>query len=362
MKLRLVKGFVLGMAVVSVLGLGACAGTDTAETNQGGYETESEAGKKESKKDKKKEPGVLKSKTETKYDKYVTYFEYDKNGYEITYKSYDKEYDSVSTHVERVYDENGNLLKEVPVVSQHTSDFPMGYEYDEHGNVTSQFHYSEDGEKSRVLREYVYEYDEHDNLVSEATIENEKEAYKYTTEITYDEKGRKIFAVKRNGDGEKLNEFEWSYYENDAVKQYTEKWCSGEWKIITTDYDEAGRAIKVTNKQDIQEWEYNPEGLLMSQKNYNDETGSYRESIYTYNEKGQILLSQYVSERGAEPYDVDQYEYDKDGKLVKKTYFTTRGFVNYYTTYEYDKNDNLIKECNQDDDGIMSVIEYTYYE
>ena len=168
--------------------------------------------------------------------------------------------------------------------------------------------------------------------------------------------------MKRNGDGKKLNEFEWSYYENDAVKQYTEKWCSGEWKIIITDYDEAGRAIKVTNKQDIQEWVYSPEGLLMSQKNYNDETGSYRESIYTYNEKGQILLSQYVSERGAEPYDVDQYEYDKDGKLVKKTYFTTRGFVNYYTTYEYDKNDNLIKECNQDDDGIMSVIEYTYYE
>lgn len=310
--------------------------------------------------DVKKEPGILKSKTEKPTGGYIRYYEYDKNGYEIKIISTHNQTGDIISHVERVYDEKGNLLEENPIVSQNTSDSRIGYEYDEYGNLLNQFYIGEDGQKGSVFREYVYIYDEHNNMISETTIDKRNSTETtYTTEITYDENGRITLAIKKNERGKFVNRLEWSYYEDGTVKQYIEKGSFGD---TITDYDEAGRKIKETKGSEIQEWEYSAEGYLLSEKTYNDEVGEYSEYKYVYDANGNLQTQQTISNREGEVYCALQYEYNESGKLLKMTFLRGGKYVSYYTTYEYDENDNLIKECEQDDNGIFSVIEYTYYE
>lgn len=316
----------------------------------------------------KKEPGILKSETLIRQGAdYTDYYEYDKNGYKIkqvrTYNT-----GEVSTHVEWRYDERGNLLEENIIIDFGGYPHHLGYEYDEHNNLIRQFYYNEDGTEGFTFREFINVYDEHGNEISNTTVEKKSSGDKissaYTTEITYDENGRKIAALEKNAKGKPHRSFEWSYYEDGSVKQYIERFCvtaTTYTSITTTDYDTQGRVIKVKRNQDVQEWEYSEEGYLLSEKTYNDENGNYEEYKYTYDAKGNILTKQTIENREGKVYCTVQYEY-ANGRLEKITFLNAHNHVSSYTTFEYDANDNVIKELEQTDKGVFAVTEYTYYE
>ncbi len=355
MKKKLLTIIILGCMAVS---MAACSGNKDVTINN---QNQAEHGA--DKEAEKKEPGILKSKTERRSGDYTRYYEYDKNGYEIKYISTHEESGNIMNHVEKVYDENGNLLEENPIVSQHSSDYHIGYEYDEYGNLVMQFYFTEDGQKGSAFREFVYVYDEHNNVISKTTIEGSS-SVTYTTEITYDENGYRTYALEKDEKGNSNREFEWTYHENGKIKQSIERQCykGGYTSIRTIDYDESGREIRINVNNNVQEWEYSKEGYLVSEKEYNDEEGSHQEYKYTYNEEGKLVTQQTISDREGSVYCTLEHEYDETGKLVKITFLNQRGHVNYYTTFEYNENGDLIKECDQTDDEVFGVIEYTYYE
>ena len=184
------KNKVMLMVVAGLMSmcLAACGGdvntssNGTPSTNKNENHVNNEASKnegiqtEEEKEEVKKEPGILKSETLIRKGvDYTDYYEYDKNGYKIkqvrTYNS-----GTVSTHIEWRYDDNGNLLEENKIIDFGGYPSHSGYEYDEHGNVIS---------KTTV----------------EKSSSRDKISSAYTTEITYDENGRKTFAVEKDKNG-----------------------------------------------------------------------------------------------------------------------------------------------------------------
>ena len=150
MKKKLSRVFMASMLMVTAMGLVAC-GKESGETkNNENINIESQN------EEVKKEPGILKSKTEKKSgSSWVDYYEYDKNGYESKKVITDMSTGEIRLHVEYVYDENGNCLEENEIISSNSSLFAhTGYEYDEHGNITKQFRYSDDGTKGEPHRVY----------------------------------------------------------------------------------------------------------------------------------------------------------------------------------------------------------------
>ena len=375
------KNKVMLMVVAGLMSmcLAACGGdvhtgsNGTPSTNKNENHVNNEASKnegtqtEEEKEEVKKEPGILKSETLIRKGvDYTDYYEYDKNGYMIkqvrTYNS-----GTVSTHIEWRYDDNGNLLEENKIIDFGGYPGHSGYEYDEHNNLIRQFYYNEDGTEGSTFREFIYVYDEHGNVISKTTVEKssskDKISSAYTTEITYDENGRKTFAVEKDKNGKKTREFEWSYDANGNVMQEITRRCSGNYytSVVLTDYDEAGRKIKVKDGADIQEWQYDATGNLLSEKTYNDEEGKYEEYKYTYDEQGNVLTQQTISDREGKVYCTLQYEYN-NGRLEKITFVRGNGYVGYWTTFEYDANDNVLKEMEQDEKGVFTEVEYTYYK
>ena len=379
-KAKLSTLFMILMLMVSAMGLVACTkesnenedkakvtsesqnktddkGTDTQVENE-------ESDTEDAKENVKKEPGILKSKTEKMSGtSWVYYYEYDKNGFEIKNVTTDMSTGNIITHVEYVFDDNGNCLESHDIVTSNTSLFPHTvYEYDEHGNLTKEFHLLEDGTKGEPYRVYEYVYDNYGSVISKVEKQG-KYTNETTFEITYDNDGRKLSSVCRYNGSVRTKE-EWSYYADGTVKQHIRKDDS---EVTTTDYNENGYEIKIVVNKDYtnelvshDEYAYDDKGNMISEKSYNITEEYWSETKYSYDEAGNLTKKQWFKDDAVKG--TNEYIYNEYGRLDKIIDYVKESSYNYEIVYTYDENDNLLNESWKDDDGVFTSIEYTYYE
>ncbi len=352
MKKKLSRVFMASMLMVTAMGLVACGKESGENGNNVNVNIESQN------EEVKKEPGILKSKTEKKSgSSWVDYYEYDKNGYESKKMITDMTTGDIRLHVEYVYDENGNCLEENEIISSNSSLFAhTGYEYDEHGNITKQFFYSEDGTKGEPHRVYEYVYDQYGNMISKVE-KSGNHINEYTWEITYDEAGRKLASNSKN------EREEWSYYADGTLKQHISKNSFG---VTTTDYDENGHEIKIVESKEYtnelishKEFAYDDNGNMTSEKTFNVNEEYWHEAKYTYDDASNLIKKQWIKEDTI--LSTDEYVYNEYGRLDTIISYNKEDWYNYEIVYTYDENDNLIRESWKDEDGIFTDIEYTYY-
>ena len=241
-------------------------------------------------------------KTMTKRDGiFSEYYEYDKNGNEIKYIKTNESTGEVFGNVERVYDENGKLLKVTDYINWHRT------------------------------AEYIY--DKYGSLIFEKP-ESDYDGYIKTYEIQYDDDARKTYVVYKDERGEDQYRDEYSYYVDGTIKQHISRVDFANKTII--DYDEKGKFIRSLS--------YNENGMVEidRQQEYDDDGNILSEKSFGGEYDSQII-----------------YTYDDEGKQLKKQMSDSRG-VSSTTEYLYNEDGNVIKEIIKDKDGGSTEIEYTY--
>lgn len=222
--------------------------------------------------------GELKEKYEILYDEHdhtIKKNRLDINTGDVIHSSLDREYGLV-------YDENGNLLKDI-WYSNDKNDIGAVFinTYDEAGNQTSITWYVNFSGELKKKSYYEFKYDEHGNNTewfSADVDEGVETVYKYTYE--YDENGNITKKTVDNSD------------HKDEIEEYTYT------------YDDAGNIL----------------------------TEIYRKTIKKIGEDT-------ISENGW------VYEYDSNGNLIKsENFFDDK--ADSYVTYEYDAQNRKILEVN----------------
>ena len=227
------------------------------------------------------------------------------------------------------------------------------YEYDEHGNMTSEIQYL-DGEE--FLRR-TYTFDEHNRLVKEELVYNGTLSqggywvYEYDladlviSKTHYDAKGKRTAQIT---------------YEYDTQGRWICQRSAS--SVITRAYDENGNYVEIERgASDSKVWRhqemiFDENGNVLREVTYKDGE-VYAEYLHEYNEDGNEVGQQaYVDGALVSAW---KYEY-RDGKLYRTVVYDGSGKITGIETYEY----NEFGECILSDyrDARGKIIQTTTYE
>ncbi len=221
------------------------------------------------------------------------YIEYDKNGNETRFISYDEAGSEVSKS-ETEYDENGKKVK-VTDYDTYSDTVYMVTEYDGNGNTLLYTYFNSDGSKASH------------------------------GECAYDGKGNKISEASYYGDGSLFYKYEYSFDSNENLTKQLS-------------YDNEG------NVYEIYEYAYDSEGRKIKFVENNSYQGT-KECEYTYEIEeavnGNITkVMCYRNENGA-TYPDHSTEYDSEGNVIKESYFLDNGGL--YNVMMFDGKGNCIR-------------------
>ena len=205
------------------------------------------------------------------------------------------------------------------------------YKYDEHNRITEIQHALWDGTIDDGCERFVYFYDENGNVEKAAVYTGAKESLRryMTYEFEYNQQG-----------------------------------------LLTKETTKAGDLNNTVTGTTVNE--YNEKGQLI--KNITESYGTRTETVYTYNEKGDVAEANELSGNTENSYSyryVYSYEYNENGKITKKVsaltntrYDDSGNIAESYSdeeTAEYVyENGNLIKETVILSDGTTETTEYIY--
>lgn len=206
-------------------------------------------------------------------------------------------------------------------------------------------------DKSRDDR-FSYQYDQNQNLVKYTANDEYGE---HITYYGYDEANRPIWRLSDEG----LSTVEYDDVGN-VIKRVSEYTGT----TVEYEYDSNSNVIKTTYSYDgeatlIEYNEYNEKGELI--KKTQDLCPGQTIYTYTYDENGNLLVSDKVQENGFNSR--DEHEYDENGNRIKTVYHSA--WDNTYTCYywEYDEDGNVTKEIHELSDRSIDYIRtYTYDE
>ena len=235
-------------------------------------------------------------------------------------------------NTEYFYDSNYNLIKEICIKS-NGDRYIYDYTYDERRNLTKKLIANPNGE--RII--YEYKFDINDNLVSE--VFTDANGKKKSTDYTYNDNGVIIKEVYTSPDGDKnYTDYTYDKKGNITYKVYTKP--SGRKDTYTYTYDKTGKLIKeIYNNSSIR-----------------------GESVYeyTYDDNGNIIKKVHISEGGDE--EVYEYVYDVEGRVIKTSYSGSSISGESCTEYIYDEKGNLIQEILTNSIGGKNIRGYVYDE
>lgn len=205
------------------------------------------------------------------------------------------------------------------------------YEYDKNNNLVKQSEYNDD---NKVMFYSVREYDDGNNLISYKSYDSDDSIRSHTV-YKHDEQGREIESIS---------------YDSNEIKQ----------SITSRTYDESGYA-----------------DIL-----YDRDSNQVSTTIVTLNENGDFLRREFNYYQSSS---VMEYEYDKDGYLIKRSFRTDEmrshtlyfndskgnvieseeygpeGNIIWYVIYTYDKNGNLVgEEFFNPNDELTGSIKHEY--
>lgn len=254
-------------------------------------------------------------------ESYVEY-ENDTNGNCIKYTEYDAD-GKVIKSVESKYDSNNNCLESIS--------------YDSDGNITDSSEYEFDDNGNEIKKTYVstFEYD--------GTSMTLKGVYEYE----YDDKNRQTKWISYDEDGTTVNSiYEYAY--DGAGNQITETQYNADGSVFVLEnreYDSENHLMKKTASRADEE-------LWLSEYEYDDRGNKIKESTIYYG-----LDSNYL----------DEYEYDVNDRLIKTTSYS-KGEITSISSIEYDEHGNAVKMVNMESDndgssGLFSpIVENRYIE
>ena len=235
----------------------------------------------------------------------------------------------------------------------HDGELTAETEYDKAGNETKHTCYKSDGS---IYVQDKYTYDNVGNLIVHESISgeyNSKETYEY--DAAGDMIGRREYF-----DDDLYRRWEYEYdaagrVKSDTVYNADGDMCGG--KVHEYEYDEEGNVTSdVTSgfynpNMDINirqvfysdEYQYDKAGNMIKRISYitDDE---YLMSEWEYDEKGRLLTEIEYYDDGVSIRTKDEYEYDSDGKRIKRIRMEYEKTEKEITEYRYDEWGNLIEE------------------
>ncbi len=295
--------------------------------------------------------------------------------------------------LEARYDKNGNFRAN-EYIYEHNDDFSeqkYGQAFfEDDGRLTNSYYYREEYNKDGTLKaEYIcdeewkteaytnYEYTSSGNVSLLVKVTG----YGGDLEYKYDNKNRiiSINGIGSNGEPRSIETREYfnkKEKEEDDLKKIS-KTTFNAFGVKTTkvsEYDGNGNVITDTTyndageKTEIINYEYDvngnivkttklKDGITSSISDEYDSKGNKTKTVY-YNNKGEITgfnsltynsnnqkLSDFWYDADGKEGDGYRYEYDKNGNMIRQTYFSS--YLVTSTEYEYDGNGNLVKETRK---------------
>ncbi len=208
-------------------------------------------------------------------------------------------------------DKQGRVTKEVFVDEiRETRLISLFYEYGADGKVKKEVHTDSFGNMVEIV--YWYNEDRNYSAFRETEIHKGKRVYTFFKEWFYDENGR---TVKEN----------YVYPSFEFTKTY--------------EYDENGKLLKSVMSDVFDEvvWEYEICGNILTETEYDPDGKAYRKNRHTYNDSGQIIFKEDISDMAV--HEIHKYFYSDEGFITNeiteycsenngRLYFVEHNFIN----------------------------------
>lgn len=282
---------------------------------------------------------------------------------------------SVKDVTRYIYDESGNMTKEISYTADGSIESYVEYENDADGNCIKYTEYDAGGKVTKsaeskydsnhnclesisydsdgnVIYSYEYMFDDNGNEIKEkhfstAEYDGISSTFKFVFTYEYDDKNRKIKHTMYDGDETTVTGiYEYAY--DSAGNQITETQYDADGSVsvlANKEYDSDNHLIKeAASRAD--------EDLWLKEYEYDDRGNKIKESTVYYG-----LGSSYLAE----------YEYDADDRLVKTTNYS-KGEITSISSIAYDEHGNAVKLVNKESDNDYSdslfapIVENRYIE
>ncbi len=289
----------------------------------------------------------------------------DKDGFEInTFGHHHIDYPcNVAYPAITYYDESGNLvqraeneynqelqlIKSVVYDASDTVKYEITYEYDDEGRLI----------KSGNEKEFVY--DENGNLIKEIIYNDGEHSYFFEWKYNKDNK-----PLSQNCSGALWDDIEWTYdsngnlisvnvdndYEittydsNGNLLTHNIDYYDDAYSNNTFEYNSAGQCVKVSAEDRYSSGDY----IV------------YRTWTYTYGSDGQVNSCDFYHKDSELPYEggmLDEFQYDSNGRVSRMKRTHSSGSID-EATYEYDSEGRMLKSETQNSYGTNETVQYTY--
>ena len=271
---------------------------------------------------------------------------------------------SVETLKKYIYNESGNVLKEITYATDSSIILLIEYECDDKGNPIKYTCTDADGNVTSGPYLYGYEYDDKGNIIKKTETETETDedgnvVGSSSYEYEYDENGNTIkeksTSINTDGAGNVTDStaFEAEYNENGNVIRMSHTYMDGNGNVTGSivyeyEYDENGNEIKMSYIDMDADGNVSSSGLCESEY---DENGNEIKETYTYlDADGNVTASHW-----------NEYEYnDTNNQTTKTSYLVGDGTRIKQEECVYDSAGNSIKETMFLDGKEYNVVEYEY--
>lgn len=210
----------------------------------------------------------------------------------------------VSGYSTQVFDENGNLEKELYFNSDKTFAGFTTYKYNDNGQIASKRNFND---KSELTDATTYNYHTEGRIYSEETRDKNNEIVS-TKEYAYDENGRITNIITQDANGQVTGQEKTEYLDDGAVE--------------TTFLNENGEPTKVTVKRDttIETKYYEENGEVESQNisEYNENEQKVKETLL---DKDGNNVNIYMYEYNEQGVKITEKIFDSENKLVEERKF-----------------------------------------
>ena len=253
------------------------------------------------------------------------------------------------------YDRAGEEIKKVRYKSDGSIDEWVEYEHSTDRKTSGKIWYHGDGS---VSSRTVFKYDNAGHLIESVEYNHSGDIIDKST-YAYDEAGNEIECVEYFGD-ELYRRTEYEYDTAGKLVGYTVYNGNGDmcgYQTHTYEYDEEGNVMKdVTFGYDTAnadssmgswhysyEYQYDKAGNMVKEIQYITDDMYYL-SEWEYDEKGRLLTEIRYFDDGITIHTKDEYEYDSNGKRIKKIRMEYGEAEKEITDFYYDEQGKLIEE------------------
>jgi hypothetical protein len=267
-----------------------------------------------------------------------SYTEMDKKGNILLDIKYSSNGEIEEKYVNK-FDEAGNLTEEISYLTDDEIAEHKTYEFDTENKIIRAFKHYADGSKDLIH----YNYDGSGNICEKITVDAENEI---ESKEVFEWK-EKFLAKRSLYEFNELISEESNIYDDKGNRIENIKWLSEEGNTRM-------------------EYSYNDNNEIVKLLTYNDEEKLVNKTVYSYNERGQIVKSDYESVRSKNSTSI---AYDERGNAIEQIEANEKGEINNQAIRKYNDQNEVVETSviidfhgagiNQE---YILTYEYTYFD